>query len=188
MNLIAAFVSEAERRARQDAIIDGKGSTITFGDLVGRSARLADAWRRKGIERGDRVLLAMGLGIDLYIALAAAWRIGAVVIFPEPAMGITGLRHAARATRPKAFLSSGLYRLLGWALPELRALPLRLTPTDRGLSDAAIAEVDSDHAALISFTSGSTGVPKAIVRSHGFLAAQNACVAELLRPKREGGG
>jgi acyl-CoA synthetase (AMP-forming)/AMP-acid ligase II len=38
---------------------------------------------------------------------------------------------------------------------------------------------------LISFTSGSTGKPKTIVRSHGFLAHQNACVADLLKPQRE---
>jgi len=185
MNLVSAFVSEVGLRAEQRAIVDGKGRSITYGELVSRSGRLAGAWRDKGIGPGDRLLLAMAIGIDLYVALAAAWRIGAVIVFPEPAMGIAGLRHAARVTSPKAFLSSGVYRLLGWVLPELRALPLRLTPQVREASEAAIVDVNAGNPALISFTSGSTGAPKAIVRSHGFLTAQNACVAELLRPKRD---
>ena len=41
-------------------------------------------------------------------------------------------------------------------------------------------ELAPDSPALISFTSGSTGAPKAIQRSHRLLAAQNASVRELL--------
>ncbi|MGI9522845.1 MAG: AMP-binding protein [Hyphomicrobiaceae bacterium] len=185
MNLIASFLTEAEKRTNQIAIIHRKGKAITFADLVSRSANLAGAWRGMGVQAGDRVLLAMGLGIDLYVALAAAWRIGAVVVFPEPALGVRGLRHAVRATRPKAFLSSGLYRVLGWVLPELRQVSLRLTPFDYGSGPSQVEEVVAEHIGLISFTSGSTGTPKAIARSHGFLAAQNACVADLLAPGKQ---
>ncbi|MEQ1670496.1 MAG: AMP-binding protein, partial [Hyphomicrobium sp.] len=186
MNLINAFVTEALLRPDQSAVVDGKGRSISFGDLTARSNYLAAAWRDIGIRPGDRLLFAMKISIDLYIGLAAAWRIGAVVVFPEPALGLKGLRHAARVTKPKAFVSSGFYRLLGWAVPELRALPLRLTPRARSIADVPVEDLGLQHPALISFTSGSTGLPKAIVRSHGFLAAQNARVAELLRPSREG--
>lgn len=185
MNLIATFLGEAERRAAQTAIIDGRGRAITFGDIAARSAALAGAWQSRGIGRGDRVILAMPLGIGLYVALAALWRLGAVVVFPEPAMGLVGLRHGARATAPKAFLASGWYRALGVVLPELRRVPLRLTPNDAPGAPVAPQDVGEEHPALISFTSGSTGAPKAIARSHGFLAAQNAAVARLLRPRRE---
>lgn len=183
MTLIAQFLREAEARADQIAIVDKRGRTVTFSELVARSSKLAGAWRNKGVRSGDRVLLAMGIGIDLYVALAAAWRIGAVVVFPEPALGLNGLRHAIRATQPKAFLSSGWYRLLWWVLPDVRGLPQSLTPHDQGHGPGDVEHVDPEHPALISFTSGSTGLPKAIMRSHGFLAAQNACVSELLQPE-----
>jgi len=182
MNLIASFLTQAEQCADRIAIIDRIGNAITYAQLVSRSADLAGAWRAKGIRSGDRVLLAMAVGIDLYVALAAAWRIGAVVVFPEPALGLQGLRHAVRATKPTAFLSAGLYRLLGWALPDLRRLPIHLTPRDHGPGPSHVEAVGADHIGLISFTSGSTGAPKAIARSHSFLAAQNACVTDLLAP------
>lgn len=183
MNLISAFATQAQRHEDRIAIIDGRGRTITYGDLLARSSRLAGAWRAAGLKTGDRVLLAMGIGIDLYVALAAAWRIGAVVVFPEPALGLPGLRHAVRATNPRAFLSCGWYRLLGWALPDLRRLPLRLTPHDGGEDAMHVEDIGGEHPALVSFTSGSTGTPKAIQRTHGFLASQNACVASLIDPR-----
>lgn len=185
MNLIETFLATAERRAEQIAIVAPDGGTTHFGDLAARTSGLAAAWRRQGIEPGDRVLLAMPLGPDLYAGIAALWQLGAVAVFPEPAMGLRGLRHAVAATRPKAFLSAGAYRLLRWVVPEVWRMPLHLDTTPAIPPFTAIHPASRDHPALISFTSGSTGQPKGIVRSHGFLAAQNACVARMLIPGRE---
>src|SRR5690606_22009164 len=111
----------------------------------------------------------------LYAGLVALWRLGAVAVFPEPALGLAGLRHALKATRPKAFLAGGWYRLLRYLLPDLWPTRIMLSAAPRG--DAGYTDrveaVMPEHPALISFTSGSTGRPKAIVRSHRFLAMQN---------------
>ncbi|MGJ8598269.1 AMP-binding protein, partial [Sulfitobacter sp.] len=65
-------------------------------------------------------------------------------------------------------------------VPVLRKVRrLRLGAKTGAEPDAPTAWPD-DHPALMSFTSGSTGNPKAIMRSHGFLKAQNAAVAPLL--------
>lgn len=183
MSLLDIFLATAERAAGKTALIDGRGRAVSFGALAAWSNRLAVAWQARGIGRGDRVLLAVPLGHGLYAALAALWRLGAVAVFPEPALGLAGLRHAARATAPKAFLSAGWMRGLGVALPELRAMALRLTPADgRGVraADGAREPYPATHPALISFTSGSTGEPKAIARSHAFLLAQHGAVTPML--------
>ena len=103
-------------------------------------------------------------------------------------MGLAGLRHAARATRPKAYLAQGvLFRALGHLLPELRRAPLRLTPpaTDGpAVGDAPVISLADAHPALVSFTSGSSGRPKAIRRTHGFLSAQGAALKPLLASDR----
>jgi acyl-CoA synthetase (AMP-forming)/AMP-acid ligase II len=186
MNLLLPFLGQAESWSMRRAIVDPRGRSASFGDLARRSAALATAWRNAGIAAGDRVLVAMPLGIDLYAAIAGLWRLGAVIVFPEPALGLAGLRHAAAATQPKAYLSSGWYRALRFLLPELRRAPLHLdTFGAPGPGDQCFAAGDG-HPALISFTSGSTGKPKGILRSHGFLAAQNAAVARFLAPKHDG--
>ena len=185
MNLLQPFFDGATARGVRTAIIAADGSTASYADLVEQSARLAAAWRRSGVGAGDRVLLAMSLGIPLYISLVALWRLGAVVVFPEPALGLSGLRHAVAATKPKAILASGWFRALRYALPDLWAIPLMISPDDGAGGADTVESVAADHPAMISFTSGSTGVPKTIVRSHGFLSHQNACVADLLKPTRE---
>ncbi len=177
-NLLQHFAVAVDSHPDRVAIVDGKGRQTSFEQLQTRAGRLASYWQSKGIEKGDRVLIAMPLDADLYASLAALWSIGATVVFPEPAMGLAGLRHAALATSPRAYCASGNFMWLKYLLAELRGLTLlRLrevahVSTGTGPDDGDIA--------LISFTSGTTGKPKAIPRSHGFLMSQFEAIAPLL--------
>ena len=179
MNILDAFAAQVASHPDRVAIVDKNGRGTSYAALAVRAAALAAAWHRKGLRPGDRVLLALPLDADLYAALAALWRIGAAAILPEPALGLFGLRHAVAAVAPRAVLTSGLYRLLPLLVPELYRVPLWLTLREAGGAHP-IAGLDPDAPALISFTSGSTGAPKAIVRSHGFLRAQDRAVAPLI--------
>jgi acyl-CoA synthetase (AMP-forming)/AMP-acid ligase II len=185
MNLITTFLETADRMGEKPAVVSGDGARIGYAALAIRSAAAASAWRERGIGKGDRVLVAMPIGVELYIAIAALWRLGATIVFPEPAMGLRGLKHAVAMTGPKAVLTSGWYRLLPFLVPALWPVRLRLSMTSGEAGEPVLEQVDAGHPALISFTSGSTGAPKGIERSHGFLAAQNACVAHMLASERD---
>jgi len=179
VNILAAFQRAVAQHPERIAIVDGGGRATSYAALDARGAALAAAWYAQGLRQGDRVLIAARLDADLYAALAALWRIGAAAVLPEPALGIAGLRHAIATTAPRALFANGFYRLLPLIVPAVRTIPLRLTRTARATRHPA-ADLPTDTPALISFTSGSTGAPKAIVRSHGFLAAQDAAVAPLI--------
>ncbi len=184
MNLLQPFIAKAVAPASQIAIIAGNGNRVSYADLKERSNRLAAAWRKKGLTAGDRVLLAMPLGIPLYASIIALWRLGAVIVFSEPALGLRGLRHAIAAARPKALLSPRWLHALSHCVPALWPM-LAISPDDSSAGPELLEPVEDDCPALISFTSGSTGKPKMMVRTHGLLARQNNCVAELLRSDQE---
>ena len=126
MNVIEAFLETARREGDRVAIISGDGDQVSFADLARRSARMSAHWHRQGIRRGDRVLVAMPVGIALYTAIAALWRLGAVVVFPEPAMGLAGIRPAVEIATPRAMLLGGIYRVLPLLVPALLGVRVRL--------------------------------------------------------------
>src|ERR1700730_17166063 len=131
MNLLHPFLTGPTARSARAAIIEADGASVSFAEFVRLSGQLAAAWRGRGVGCGDRVLLAMPLGIPLYASVMALWRLGAVIVFPEPALGLKGLRHAVAATRPRAFLASGAFRALRLICPELWSVSLTIAP-ERG--------------------------------------------------------
>jgi olefin beta-lactone synthetase len=184
--LLRDFAAAAARHPDRAALIAADGRAVSFAALAARGRALAHAWRARGIRPGDRVLLAMPVSADLYAALAALWSLGATVVLPEPAMGLKGLRHAARMTRPRALCGAGLHRLLHLALPwPWPAIHLRPVAGDGGGGGGDGPPPRGSDIALISFTSGTGGAPKAIPRSHDFLAAQHRAVAPLLDSDRD---
>ncbi|MEO0464453.1 MAG: AMP-binding protein [Pseudomonadota bacterium] len=180
MTILAAFTEAVARHPDRAAIIDGKGHATTYAELDALSAALAQAWAAKGIGAGDAVLIATPVDARLYAALAALWRLGAMAVLPEPAMGLKGVRNALAAQPVKAWIGAGALRVLPVLVPRLlriRRLPLAARASVPAQAPAAWPDA---HPALMSFTSGSTGRPKAIVRTHGFLKAQNAAVSPML--------
>lgn len=183
--LLEPFLRQVERAPQQVAIIGADDRVITYGELDARARALAAAYEAAGIGPGDRVLVALSMTPALYVVLIALWRLGAVAVFPEPAAGLSGLGHAARLTQPRAYVGPWwLEPLCRWS-PGLTPIGRRLPHEGEGrpAPEQACSTVTADHPALVTFTSGSTGLPKGIVRSHGFLGAQLAA----LRPLLEGG-
>lgn len=183
MSLLAPFLDGVRRHPDRVAIVERGGRAISYGDLASRSAGLARDYAARGLTPGSRVLVAWPVSIDLYAGLIALWRLGAVAVLPEAAMGLSGVRHAARTTAPAALLASPLIRAILALYPETRRIPMRLHAGAARAPEPAQATFPPTHPALISFTSGSTGKPKAMVRSIGLLAAQQAAISRLLVPK-----
>jgi acyl-CoA synthetase (AMP-forming)/AMP-acid ligase II len=180
-NLMEILCAQAAQRGNQPALIEGRGArrrVLSFADLDRETARMASALCRAGLVPGDTVLLLHPVSIDLFVALLAVFRAGLVAVLLDPSAGRAHLRHCADLVPLRGLVGSLRARLLTRFLPALREIPLRVDiraradPADRGTEPRV-----ADDPALITFTSGSTGLPKAVARSHGFLVSQHRALA-----------
>jgi len=196
MNLAARLAERAALHPERAAIVEGAGASarrLSFGALDARVRALAAGLGGRGIGRGDAVLLFIPMSADLYVALLACLHRGATAVFVDAWADRRRLDAAVRIASPRAFLGTPKAHLLRLSSPAVRAIPLHLAaggwlPLRRyeraewaeGRADAV--PVEGSAPALVTFTTGSTGTPKAAARSHDFLWAQHRALAGHLRP------
>lgn len=188
MNIAHLLTQHAGERPDAVAIID-KGGQITFRQLADRTARAAGALRQSGVRPGDHVLVLTPMSIDLYTALIAVFQIGAVAALLDPSTGREHVGHCCEVVKPVALIGPRKVQAFRWMVKGLRGIRRRFTvggsfPFTQswtaacGFAESAPIEPrEPQDPALVTFTSGSTGQPKAAVRSHGVLRAQHHALA-----------
>ncbi len=173
--------------------------SITYGELSEQVDRLAAALRKRGIGKGDRIVIYLPMLLELPISMLACAKIGAVhcVVFAE--FGPMALTNRISECRAKALITADGARRAGKVIPlkehadqalercghletvivyRRAGLDLTLDPErefwwhsllgDAELSPEAPAEpMDAEDPLFILFTSGTTGVPKGVVHTHG---------------------
>ena len=181
-NLFESLRRFADEAPDRTALIH-RGAMLNYGDFRVRVERRAAELRRRGVGKGDRVVLFVPMGIPLYEILLAVFAIGAVAVFLDAWADPKRLDYAAELAEAKAFIAIPKAYLLLLRSRALRRIPVRCLP-GFGLRHAALgfepAECRSEDPALITFTTGSTGVPKAALRTCGFLWAQHVALTASL--------
>lgn len=184
MNLLDPFIEQAQKFPDTPALITKK-EQISFSEIDQKSNSLARHFQKQGLEKGDVVLVFQGVGIPLYTTLLALFRMGAVAMFPDPSAGLKNLKNVCKAAHVKSFAGNWKAKLLKNIIPALSSIPLSLSLNPKEEAGYQVLEnLSDDHPALITFTSGSTGAPKGIVRSHRFLLRQHEMVSTMLQPKQ----
>jgi len=188
MNIVEILRERARSRPGAPAIIEarrGRDRTVSFADLDRRSAKIASLLGKTGIGPGDRVLVFHPMSADLYTVLIGLFRIGAAAMLIDPSAGREHIDRCVEAGSPAGFIGGPRAHLLRIVSGAIRRIPGKFVigPRLPGAVPlgAAAGEADLDaptHCgeempALLTFTSGSTGIPKATVRTHRFLLAQH---------------
>ncbi|WP_102142041.1 class I adenylate-forming enzyme family protein [Mycobacterium hubeiense] len=134
----------------------------TLGRLDALAAGMATMLEHRGVRAGERVALMSSNRPEFVIALRAIWRLGASAVLLSPAWKRTEVEHALALTEPAHAV--GDHPVLAEVMPMLH-LDEPVTPGRRAF-DAPRPDPD----ALFVFSSGTTGMPKAVRHTHGSFA------------------
>ncbi|MDQ3109434.1 MAG: AMP-binding protein [Bacteroidota bacterium] len=181
-NVSELFFAAAEKWPAKPALIGADDRVLTFGELAEQVNDTAAYYRSKGIGKGDRVLLFVPMGIPLYRCILALFRIGAVAIFLDEWVSKERLEVCCRLAKCKVFIAPFKLRALALFSKEVRKIPVWLGPGYKKTAAQNFEQTTSDDTALITFTTGSTGIPKAADRTHGFLTAQFNALVDKINP------
>jgi acyl-CoA synthetase (AMP-forming)/AMP-acid ligase II len=187
LDLGAQLAAAARKRPERMAMrCDDDG--ITYAQLDARADRVARALADRGVGLGDRVLIVMTNRFEFVEAFFGICRLGAIAVpvnFRLVAAEIADL--VADADPVAAVVDAGLAARLAEALAAVDGVGVRLVVGDdpsaagpggegyeAALAGAAAApptvDVPADAAAVICFTSGTTGRAKGAVLTHANLA------------------
>ena len=198
VNIASHLPAMAREQPDRQAVVfphgrDGAGRVsythFTFRQLDAESDRIAAGLLEYGITRGMRTVLMVTPSLDFFALTFALFKMGAVPVMIDPGMGVKNLGQCLEEARPEAFIGvpkahvarclfrwahSTLTRWVtvgrrcGWGGDTLKAIRDRVG----GNHDFRMAATQADEVAAILFTSGSTGVPKGVVYTHGIFDSQ----------------
>jgi acetoacetyl-CoA synthetase len=178
---------------------NGPSASMTFGELAKRTAEVAAGLRRLGVRRGDRVVAYASNIPETLVTFLATASLGAVWSACSPDFGLTAVLDRFRQIEPRVLLAVDGYRYKGTVydrrsvvaeiaagLPTLEATvvvpaiadappPGTLAFDDLAVAgaDLAVERVPFDHPLWVLYSSGTTGLPKAIVQGHGGIVLEH---------------
>jgi acetoacetyl-CoA synthetase len=197
------YAEHALRRRGDDIAVFERSATrqdseLSWDGLREQVARCRQGFLRLGVQRGDRVVAVLPNGIEALVAFLAAASLGAIWASCPPEFGATSVIDRFQQLEPRVLLTVTGYRYGAKSIDrsaqvgEIRdALPTLQTVVDvpyagERLTDAIswselLAEsgplgfdpVPFNHPLYVLFSSGTTGLPKAIVHGHGGILVEH---------------
>jgi acyl-coenzyme A synthetase/AMP-(fatty) acid ligase len=154
---------------------EGSRREWRFAEVQEQSMRLAGTLASLGVGRGDVVMTLIGNRPEWVLAMLACFRLGAVALPCTEQLRAKDLRLRIEVSGPRLVIADQRNRT------ELQAagldggeIPVLLIP-DSSLFDGEgvdAAELGADDPCLITFTSGSSGEPKAVLHAQRYLLGQ----------------
>lgn len=209
-----AFARAADRYGDRPHVFSGE-TVLTYSDVRDQSEAYARGLRARGIGPGDRVALIMGNHSEFVPLAYAVWRLGATLIPVNFAFQSEELGYVIRQSQCRCVITMDTFRGLdylamldslapGWDDGQTTVFPNLSSVIVHGQARPGMPTVDDilaigradavplaenpagpDDAAVIMYTSGTTGQPKGVLQSHDNLL-RNGYAAALHRGFEDG--
>ena len=182
------------------ALFDLKtGNKITFTQIDTKSDEICNYLVQKGLKKGNKIVVFVPIGIEFYLILTAIFKMGLQAVFIDPYAGIEHINKCCEMISPDGIIGSGKTLLKGFFLKGIRKIgkkinyikmmehseKLSIYEKNKNQKKIQNEKIDGSTPALISFTSGSTGFPKIIMRTHEFLLGQHNVLEKNLKFEKE---
>ncbi len=193
MNL-AKFLENSANRYPDKIAVRCEGLEVKFKELDTKCNRLANGLKQLGLRAGDRCIVMMPNSITLILVYYAIAKLGAIVVPANFLYRVHELEHILKDSKPKAFIGAEPYleqitkvleRIgegpsIRVALGALQGSGFQnLEEVFSTKDEFSTYPADDSETFNILYTSGTTGVPKGAMLSHGNLWKNARILAEM---------
>src|SRR4051812_33355366 len=162
---------------------DGSRAEWSFGEVAEAAARAAGALAARGTGRGDVVMTLVGNRPEWVLAMLACFRLGAVALPCTEQLRAGDLRRRLEVAQPRLIVCDERnLGVLGEAAPDAEVIVVpgsELTAAD----PHPPVELEAEDPCLVTFTSGTSGEPKAVLHGQRYLSGQRVQAEHWLAPR-----
>ena len=162
---------------------------VSFRELAYETNCIARGLLASGFQCGDRVVLMVPPSLEFFALSFAFLQSGIIPVLIDPGIGIRNLKKCIDEAQPVGFIGVSKAHvariLLGWGRSFIQkkvtigprlfwggALLKKIKACGRSDGAPEYFNARSDDLSAIVFTSGSTGVPKGVMSTHGIMRQQ----------------
>lgn len=184
--VLQRFIDITCQYPERTAIVDKNDKNYSYSEFSEYINYCYEKLKNKGVKKSSKILIAIPMSMELYAIMQAVFSLGAIAIFLDPWLKGKQMNKIINQVRPELFIISSKYRWLALFIPATWKIKQwwSVNTLYKSNSELRNEKVSDNDMALVTFTSGTSGMPKGADRTFGFLSAQINVLEQHLKGKK----